>query len=210
MKKLRVLLADDHPLLRHGTQAIVTSDPELEVCASAGNARETVEETARHRPDVVVLDFHLPDADGLSVAREIKETAPEVELVVYSAGVRDEIVARLFEAGVKSFIRKAESPDLLIEAIKAAGQHRALVTPSVGDLMVRRAIAQPTEPHLSPREQEVLRLVAQGKPNKQVAAELRISERTAESHRASLMRKINATSIADVVRYAIRNGVIDL
>ena len=210
MKKLRILLADDHPLLRHGTEAFVSSDPELEVCAVAGNAREAVEETARHRPDVVVLDFHLPDGDALSVAREIKATAPDVELVVYSAGVRDEIIARLFDAGVKSFIRKTESSELLIEAIKAAGQHRPFVTPAVQDLILRRAFAPATPgTDLSPREQEVVRLVAQGTPNKQIAAELGIGERTAESHRAAIMRKLGATSIADVVRYAVRNGIIE-
>lgn len=209
VKKLRVLLADDHPLLCRGTQAFLASDPELEVCALAGTGREAVEETARNRPDVVVLDFHLPDGDALSLAHEIKGTTPAVELVVYSAGVRDEIIARLFEAGVKSFIRKTETSDLLIQAIKAAGQHRSFLTPAVSELIMRRAFEQTSHAELSPREQEVVRLIAHGKPNKQIAAELGISERTAESHRASVMRKLGGTSTADVVRYAIRNGIIE-
>ena len=209
MKKLRLVLADDHPMLVAGTQLLVSNDPALEVCAVASNGRETIAEVARHHPDVVVLDFHMPDTDGLSLARAIRKEHPEVEVVIYSSEAHEEVIERLFEAGVKSFIRKTESSELLIAAIKAAGEHRPFLTPAVGEIIFRRAMGKPVESHLTPREREVVRLIAEGKSNKQIAAKLGISARTAESHRAALMRKLGFASTADVVRYAIRNGIIE-
>lgn len=209
MKKLRVLVVDDHPLLREGTRLAIDADPDCEVCATAGSGREAVAQAAGHRPDVVVLDFHLPDADGLSVARDIRRENPEIEIVIYSAEARDEVIAELLENGVKSFVSKAEPSETLLAAIKAVGEHRPYITHAVSEILLRRAMAQPEENDLTPRETQVVRLVAAGRANKEIALELGISARTAESHRASLMRKLRLFSTADVVRYAIRHGIIE-
>jgi len=207
-KKLRILLVDDHPLLRDGTRLLLSRELDCEVCATAENGQEALEQTARHHPDVGVFDLHMPDTDGVSVARQIRKENPGVELVIYSGEPREEVIERLFEVGAKSFIRKTDSPDLLVAAIKAAGKHKTFITPAIGDMIFRRAIERPSQADLTPREREVVRLIAEGKSNKEIAAALRISARTAETHRAAAMRKLHASSTAEVVRYAIRTGVI--
>ena len=209
MKKLRVLLADDHPLLREGTARFISSDPEIEVCAAASNGQEALAEAASHHPDVVVFDLHMPDTDGLSVLRQLKTQNPKVELVVYSAGRADDVVEELFATGVRSFVRKTDPSELLITAIKAAGEHKVFLTPAVGEILFSRVMGKPSQADLTTREREVIRLLAEGKSNKEIAKALGISARTAETHRAALMRKLGVSSTAEVVRYAIRSGVIE-
>ena len=209
MKKVRVLLADDHPMLREGTRLFIEREPDFEVCATASSGGEAVELAAKHRPDVVVLDLRMPDSDGLTVVRQIKKENARIEVVIYSGERGEEIVDRLFEAGVMSFIRKTDPTELLIAAIRAAGEHTPFITPEMEEIIFRRAIGQPSHSDLTAREREVIRMIAEGKLNREIAQALGISARTAEVHRAAIMRKLGASSMADVVRFAIRNGVIE-
>ena len=209
MRKLRILLADDHPLLREGTRLFIDREPDCDVCAVASDGREALEQTAEHHPDVVVLDLHMPGTDARSVVLQLKKKHPTVEIVVYSGTRGEEIVDQLFQAGVKSFIRKTDPSELLIAAIRAAGEHKLFVTPAIGELIFRKALAKQSHAELTSRELEIVRLIADGCSNKQIAAQLSISTRTAETHRAAIMRKLEASSTADVVRYAIRSGVIE-
>ena len=209
MKKLRIMVVDDHPALREGAAVIINRDPACEVCAMAASGREAVKQIARQRPAVVVLDLHMPELDGLSVTRLIKKANPDVEVVIYTADRSEGIVEGLFQAGVKSLIRKTDEPELLLRAIKEAAEHRTFFTPQIGEIVLRLATGNRSLTELTPREREVLRLVAQGKSNREIAAELGVATRTAETHRAALMRKLEAPSTAEIVRYAIRTGVIE-
>jgi DNA-binding NarL/FixJ family response regulator len=209
LKKIRVLLTDDHPLLLDGTRAFVERDPACEVCAVAHNGAEALELTAQHQPDVVVLDVHLPDSDGLTIARTLREQHPEIEIVMYTGQRGEEMIEALFRSGVKSVIAKTEPSEMLIAAIKAAAEHQTFITPAVSDIIFRMAIEGGPRVAITPREREVLRLVAQGHTNKEIATHLQISPRTAEVHRAALMQKTGATSTAELVRYAIRNAVLE-
>lgn len=208
MKKFRILVADDHHVVREGARLIIDRDPECEVCAVVSSGREAVEQAALSRPDVVVLDLHMPDMDGFTAVREIKAQNPDVELVIFSGERSEEVITRLFQAGVKSFIPKTDISDMLLNAVKAAANHKPFVTPEIGEILFGARLGTSSGAELTPREREIARLVADGNSNKSIAASLGISPRTAETHRAALMRKLGASSIAEVVRYAIRNGLI--
>jgi two-component system response regulator NreC len=216
MAKLRVLVADDHPVIREALRLIINGQPEWEVCGVAKTGPEALELTISFLPNVVVLDLHMPEMDGLSVARQIKKRAPSVELVVFTGERGEEIVNELFEAGVRSFIRKTDVSGLLVEAIDAAARHKPFFTPEISDILFSRMMAASPGGKkkgrctpLSLRERETLVLVAQGKSNKEIATRLRISSRTVEAHRASVIRKFGVSSTAEMVCYAIRNGIIE-
>lgn len=216
MAKLRILVADDHPVIREALRSIVNGQPEWEVCGVAKTGPEALELAIKFQPDVVVLDLHMPKMDGLSVARQIKKRAPSVELVVFTGERGDEMVDDLFEAGVRSFIRKTDVSALLVEAIEAAARHKPFFTPEISDILFSRIMAgssrgkkKGSRTPLSPRERETLTLVAQGRSSKEIAKRLRISTRTVEAHRANVTRKFGVSSIAEMICYAIRNGIIE-
>ena len=208
LKKLRILVADDHPILHEVARFFIEREPDCEVCATAANAREAVEQTATHRPDVVLLDLRMPGAHGLEVARRIKSRNPEVEIVAYSAEWRGYLMEELFEAGIRSFVPKSESPESLISAIRAAAEHRTYSTPDAGMVMHRQQGRTLSGQPLTRREREVIRLIGMGQGNKDIGAMLGISRRTAEVHRARIMRKLGVTSTAELIRYAIGIGLI--
>ena len=213
-KTVRILVADDHYVVREGVRLIISGEPNWEVCGSAKTGREAIELAERCKPDVVVLDYHMPDLDGLTAARELKKRVPSTELVIFSGERSEQVVRDLFEAGVKSFIQKTDIAGSLVAAIQAAAEHRPFFTPEISEIMFARLLRKPRVSgsagcgSLTARERETVHLLADGKSNKEVAAALGISVRTAESHRAALMRKLGVSSIAEMVRFAVRNGII--
>lgn len=209
MNKIRVLVVDDHPTVREGACLIISREPDCEVCGAVATGREALNETAKCLPDVVVLDLHLPDVGGVTVAREIKKLHPKVELVMFTAEESEAAVTESFQAGVKSFIRKTDLVELLVTAIRAAAEHRPFFTPEIGEILFGRMFGKPSRAQLTPREHEITRLLANGKSSKEMAAALGISTRTVEVHRAAVMRKLNLSSTAEIVRYALRNGIIE-
>jgi DNA-binding NarL/FixJ family response regulator len=215
--RLRILIADDHALIREGTRGVISREAGWEVCGQASNGREAVAQAMALKPDVVILDMTMPELSGLEAAVQIKRSLPETEIVMLSAYGSEDLVRGAFRAGVKSFIVKTETEEFLVEAVKALASHKPFLTPRVSQILVSsfvepaeggRAESEPGE-ILSTREREVLHLVAEGKTSKEVADALGIGTRTAENHRASILRKLNLESVADVVRYAIRNKMID-
>jgi two-component system response regulator NreC len=215
-KKIQILIADDHAVVRQGTRAIIASEPSWKVCGVARNGREAVDLCTKLKPDILVLDLNMSDMNGLEVVLELKRRKLKTEILLFSAHQAEEVVPELFEAGVKSYVRKTDSPEHLVAAIKSLATHKPYFTPEVSALLFARFENRPGNNKLNPkqtkisrREREILRLIAGGKGNKEVAEALGISVRTAETHRANILRKLNLDSVASLVRYAIRNKLIE-
>jgi len=209
---LRILVADDHDFIRQGTCAVLERQPGWKVCGLAANGREAVAQASQLKPDIVVMDMTMPELNGLDAAVQIKRQLPETEIVLLSAHQSEEVIRSAFKAGVKSFIFKTEAHHLLVESVQALARHQVFLTPSVSEVLLSGVVdsdqAEGVKP-LSAREREILQLIAEGKTNNEVAKALSITVRTAENHRASVMRKLRADSVADLVRYAIRNKLIE-
>lgn len=186
------------------------------VCAVAATGREAVEQGLALRPHVIVLDLHMPELNGLDVVRAIRKKDREIEFVLFSSEKAERVVLELFDAGVKAFIRKEDAATQLIAAIRSATEHRPFFTPEVSEILFARLMRAPAaDSHeldrfkLSTRERQIIRLIADGKSNKEAATALGISTRTAETHRAAIMRKLNISSTPGLVRFAIRNSIIE-
>jgi DNA-binding NarL/FixJ family response regulator len=219
-KTVRILVADDHEIVREGVLRLIDRHADLEVCGTAVTGREAVSEARRLEPDVVLLDISMPELNGLDAARKIRRLQSRPEVLIFTAHETDELIKKSFNAGAKSYILKSEGPEQLIEAIRSLGRHKPFFTERVSKIVFARFIDR-AEVHpaknklfaingrLSEREREVVQLVAEGKSNKEVASSLGISLRTAEAHRAIAMRKLGLDSVASLVRYAIRNRIIE-
>jgi two-component system, NarL family, response regulator NreC len=214
---LRILIADDHDVMREGTRAVIERQPGWEVCGTAGTGREAVAQAVRLQPDIVIMDMSMPDLNGLDAAVQIKRRLPPTEILMFTAHETEELIREVFEIGVKSFIFKSEAHTYLVDAIRSLSQHKPFFTNKVSQILFSDIVNRSTkgaariEPgqRLSAREREIVQLLAEGKSNKEVADTLGISVRTAETHRASILRKLSLDSIAGLVRYAIRNKIIE-
>jgi two-component system response regulator NreC len=216
MSPLRVLIADDHELVRQGMCALIEHEPGWQVCGTATNGLEAVEIAKRLKPGVVVLDLTMPELSGLEALREIKRALPNTEVVIFSAHHSEEVIEQLFDAGAKSYIQKSDAGRHLVTAIKSVAEHKTFFTPEISDILFARFFPAGArkkksgpEHSLTAREREIVRLLAEGQSNKEIAASLGISIRTAETHRARLMSKLKIDSLPALVRYAIRNNIIE-
>ena len=216
MRRLRILVADDHEVMRTGVRALIEQEPGWQVCGTATNGQEAVEAARKLKPDVVVLDMTMPELDGLSALREIKHTVPNTEVVIFSAYHSEEVIEELFDSGAKSYIQKSDASRHLVAAIKSLAEHKPFFTSEISQILFAKFLSgsagkkQNGQEHgVTSRERDVVRLLAGGNSNKEVANCLGISIRTAETHRATLMRKLGLESLAALVRYAIRNHIID-
>jgi two-component system response regulator NreC len=216
-RPLRILIADDHDVMREGTRALIEREENWEVCGTANTGREAVAEASRLQPDIVIMDMTMPELNGLDAAIQIKRHLPGTEILMFTGHETDDLIRRAFEAGVKSFIFKSEAHHFLVEAIESLSRHKPFFTGPVSEILFSSILNRSegnrdaTEPgqRVSPREREIVQLLAEGRSNKEVAEALGISVRTAETHRASILRKLNLDSIASLVRYAIRNKIIE-
>jgi two-component system, NarL family, response regulator NreC len=216
MRPLRILIADDHEVVREGMRALIEHEPGWQVCGTATNGQEAVEGARKLKPDVVVLDMAMPNLDGLEALREIKRALPNTEVVIFSAHHSEDVIGQLFDAGAKSYIQKSDAGRHLIAAIKSLAEHKPFFTSEISQILFAKFLSgsagkkQSGQKHtVTSRERDVVRLLAGGNSNKDVANCLGISIRTAETHRATLMRKLGLESLAALVRYAIRNNIID-
>jgi DNA-binding NarL/FixJ family response regulator len=214
---LRILVVDDHEVVRQGTRAVIERQPGWEVCGVAANGREAVEQACALKPHVVVMDMTMPELNGLEAARRIRRRFPKTEVLIFSAHQTEELIREVFEAGVKSFIFKSEAPRFLVDAIRALSEHKPFFTNKVSEVLFAEILdrSEPspdgTRPgkRLTPRERQIVQLLAEGQSNKEVAVVLGISTRTAETHRAGVLRKLSLDSLASLVRYAVRNKIIE-
>lgn len=215
MKKVRILLADDHTVMRAGLRALLERQPNLEVVGEAGDGRQTVELASSHVPDVVVMDIAMPNLNGVEATRRMVSKQPTISVVILSMYSDESYVMRALEAGARAYLLKDSAVTDLIRAIEVVSQGKSFFSPKIGRILAEeyvRALKQKgladSYELLTPREREILQLLAEGKTNKEVATTLNVSVYTAETHRGNILQKLNLHSSAELVLYAVRKGII--
>lgn len=217
MKPITVLLVEDHQMVREGFRSLLKHEPDIEVVGEAETGRQAVQLTRKLRPAVVVMDIAMPSLNGLEATRQIRQHFPETRVLILSAHSDEAYVDQVIEFGAAGFLLKQTSSDILATAIREVQKGNTFFSPSVSQRLRGRAgqaldrAGQPRKKSisLSPREVEVLQLIAEGKPNKEIAAELGVSFKTADKHRQNLMAKLNIHDVAGLTRYAIAQGIIE-
>jgi DNA-binding NarL/FixJ family response regulator len=211
---VRILIADDHEVMRYGVRAIVESQPAWQVCGEASTGREAVAKAIELQPDVVALDISMPDLNGLEATRQIRRLLP-AKILILTIHESEQIVTEVIDAGAQGYVLKADAGRTLVDAIRVLLAGQEFFTERVQALAVGRSEqrhagrATTGRSRLSPREREVLHLLAEGKSNKEIALALGIATGTTETHRARIMSKLNLHSMSELVRYAIRNQIIE-
>jgi DNA-binding NarL/FixJ family response regulator len=211
---LRILVVDDHAVVRRGVRSLLESHEGWEVCGEATTGRDAIEQNRHLRPDVVVMDLSLPELNGLDATRQIVKDTPGVEVLVLTMHHSEELARDVLKAGARGYVMKSDADESLIAAVDNLRQHRPFLTSTVTgfvlDDYVRRRDGADEGAHLAvtAREREIIQLVAEGKSNKEAASTLGISMKTIEAHRANIMRKLGLRSVSDLVRYAIRNKIV--
>lgn len=214
---IRIVLADDHDLMRRGIRGLLESEPDLEVCGEAANGREAVELTSRLQPDVIVLDLGMPELNGLDALKLIHKEVPATEVLVFSMHDSEGLVREVFAAGARGYVLKSDAARYLVDAIRSLAEHKPFFTERISEAILSSLVSSAaqngkqsvsTDP-LTMREHEILQLLAENKNNKDIAGTLGISVRTVETHRRSIMQKLNANSIVELVHYAVRNRIVD-
>jgi DNA-binding NarL/FixJ family response regulator len=211
----RILVADDHEIVRRGLCALLQSRPDWKICGEAGDGRQAVEQAAQLRPDVVILDIGMPGLNGLEATRQILKANPKTKVLVLTLYDSDQIVREVLNAGARGFLRKSDAARDLVDAVDALRHDKTYFTSTVSDMVLDAYLNRETQPavlpaedRLTPREREVVQLVAEGKSSKEVATALGLSVKTAETHRSNIMRKLDIHSVSDLVIYAIRNSIV--
>ena len=213
---LRILLADDHEVVRRGLCAILRKQPEWEVCGEASNGREAVEKALSLKPHVVILDIGMPELNGLEATRQILKARPETKILVLTLQDSDHVVKEVLNAGARGFLLKSDAAQELVSAVEALRTGKIYFTPKVASMVLdgylRRDQVAPVEAEpssrLTSREREIVQLVAEGKSSKEVANALDLSVKTVETHRSNIMRKLEVHSVSDLVLYAVRNNIV--
>jgi DNA-binding NarL/FixJ family response regulator len=214
---LRILVADDHDLVRRGVKVLLESHPGWEVCGEARNGVEAVRLCEQLKPNIVILDFNMPELNGLEAAKKILKANPGTETMILSVDHSNQLIRELILAGVRGYILKSDSDRDLVAAIDALANHRPYFALCATELMLNSkkgnsrtatSAAELWEEPLTAREQELLRLIAEGKNSREAAKLLGISAKTADTHRANLMRKLQIHSVTELVRYALRNRIV--
>jgi DNA-binding NarL/FixJ family response regulator len=214
VKKVRILIADDHEVVRKGVRTVLEEQAEWVVCGEASTGREAVAKAVDLRPDIVILDISMPELNGLEATRQIRRAVPAMILIL-TVHESDQLVSDLLDAGAHGYVLKADAGRTLIQAIRALLQKQEFLTERVHPVAARparprrSAAARRGPVRLSPREREVLQLLAEGKSNKEIGVVLGTTTKTAETHRAHILAKLNLHSMSELVRYAIRNRVIE-
>jgi DNA-binding NarL/FixJ family response regulator len=211
MPAARILLADDHDIVRQGICALVGAEAGWEVCGEARTGREAVRLAGELRPDAVIMDILMPDLNGLDAARLIRKGSASVAILILSGHEDENLIRPAFEAGIGAYIFKSQARAHLIPALGALLAGGTYVTPEVSVILGRAAGRRPgmTGSVLTAREREIIQLIAEGRGNKEMAAALGIGAKTVETHRAAIMRKLNIDSVGGLVRYAIRNKIVE-
>jgi DNA-binding NarL/FixJ family response regulator len=211
MKKIRILLADDHAVVRQGFKMILGAQSDMEIVAEAGNGREAVEAAEKLRPDIVVMDVAMPELNGIEATRRITEASPHTRVLALSMHKDSVYVREILRAGARGYLLKDSPAGDLVSAVRAVASGEGYLSPAVSNAVLddyRRHVTNPID-LLTSREREVLQMLAEGKTNKEIAGVLSLSVYTVDAHRGRIMEKLNLHSINELVRFAVRNGLID-
>jgi len=215
MRKIRILLADDHQLMRSGVRLMLEREPDLAVVGEASDGREAVSLTKSLKPEVVVMDIGMPNLNGIEAAQQMTEEDPDLAIVMVSMHSDESYVLRALKAGARGYLLKDSAEADLIKAVHAVGGGKSFFSPAVSKMLlddyVRKLKRSGTEDAydlLTPREREILQLIAEGKSNKDVANLLNLSVYTVESHRSNLMEKLHLRGLPELILYAVRRGII--
>jgi DNA-binding NarL/FixJ family response regulator len=216
MSALKIVIADDHDVVRRGLKSLLSDVPGWEVCAEANNGRQALDKVRQHKPNVAVMDVTMPELNGLEATRQIRKQFPDTEVLVLTMHESEQIAHEVLKAGARGYILKSDAGRDLVKAVEAVSKKQAFfttrVTQMVSESNLREGLgaveAGDIGSRLTPREREIVQLLAEGKSNKEVASALNISVKTVETHRTNIMRKLRFHSVGELVRYAVRNNIV--
>jgi DNA-binding NarL/FixJ family response regulator len=214
MSRARILIADDHVLVREGLRRVLAIQPNWEICAEAVDGLDAVEQARQQRPDIAILDYSMPNLNGLEATRRIRQTLPGTEVLLLTMHASEMLVHDVLAAGAHGFMLKSDAGQALVQAIEALLRQETYFTPSVS-AMVLQGYLRPdgstadTSAALTPRERQIVQLIADGQSSKVIATTLHLSIKTIESHRSNILRKLKLSSLSELVRFAVRNKIIE-
>jgi DNA-binding NarL/FixJ family response regulator len=215
MSSLRIVVVDDHAVVRRGVKVLLESQAGWEVCGEGSTGREAVQLAARLQPDIIVMDLSLPELNGLDATTQVLKESPRTEVLVLTMHHSEELARHVLQAGARGYVLKSDADEHLIAAVESLRQHKPFLTSTVTEFVLDDYVRRTDGPDesaarvaLTGRERELVQLLAEGKSNKEAATVLGISIKTIEAHRANLMRKLHFRSVSDLVRYAIRNQIV--
>ena len=207
----RILIADDHDVVRSGVRTILEGHEGWQVIGEARNGKEAIDQAVAARPDVVILDYGLPLVNGVEATRQIRSRVPGIEVLIFTMHDTDSLVRDVLEAGARGFLLKADAKQFLVSAVESLAAHRPFFTAKVSETLLETYLSKEgtKQSVLSSREKAVVQLIAEGKTNKQIADILSVSTKTVETHRALSLRKLNLDTTAALIRYAIKNKLVE-
>jgi DNA-binding NarL/FixJ family response regulator len=217
MATFRIMVADAHEVVRKGLISLLQAQPDWQVCGEAGDGREAVEKAQQLKPDVVILDIGMPSLNGLEATRQILKTNPQARILILTLHDSDQVVREVLNAGARGFLLKSDAARDLVAAVEALRRDKTYFTSKVATMVLEGYLkgGTPGTPvtttgrnRLTPREREIVQLLAEGKSTKEVAVALGLSVKTAETHRSNIMRKLQLHSVSDLVLYAVRNNIV--
>src|SRR5512140_804167 len=218
MGVLRIMVADDHEVVRKGLVSLLQAQSDWQVCGEAGDGREAVEKAIQLKPDILILDIGMPSLNGLEATRQILKTTPNARVLILTLHDSDQVVREVLNAGARGFLLKSDAARDLVAAVEALRRDKTYFTSKVAAMVLEGFLKNGTAPaaapapatrsRLTPREREIVQLLAEGKSTKEVAVTLGLSVKTAETHRSNIMRKLQLHSVSDLVLYAVRNNIV--
>lgn len=215
MGVFRILVVDDHEVVRKGLISLLQSQPDWQVCGEAADGREAVEKAQQLKPDVVILDIGMPSLNGLEATRQILKTNPQARVLILTLHDSDQVVREVLNAGARGFLLKSDAARDLVAAVEALRRDKTYFTSKVATMVLEGylkgtpgTVATTNRSRLTPREREIVQLLAEGKSTKEVAVALGLSVKTAETHRSNIMRKLQLHSVSDLVLYAVKNNIV--
>lgn len=217
MDSLRLLVADDHEIVRRGLRALLEAQPGWQVAAEASDGREAVEKAKEVKPDVTVLDIGMPSLSGLEAARQMLKNDSNAKILILTMHDSDPLIREVLDAGARGYVLKSDASRDLVTAVNAVRGNKTFFTAKVAQMVLDGYLSKKSETEemnsaktrLTPRQREIVQLLAEGKSSKEVATELGLSVKTAETHRANIMRRLDCHSVSELVRYAVRNNIIE-
>jgi DNA-binding NarL/FixJ family response regulator len=211
MQSLKLLVADDHEIVRKGVRCLLEAQPGWQVMAEASNGREAVEQAKRLKPDVAVLDIGMPSLNGLEAARQMLKNDPHIKIVILTMHDADNLIREVLKVGARGYVSKTDAMRDLVSAINSVRSGGTFFTAKVAEVVLEGYLdkGEATNSRLTPRQREIIQLLAEGKSNKEIAVALCLSIKTAETHRANIMKRLSCHSASELVRYAVRNNIIE-